>query len=57
MEINIQNDTMYLNDVEIWSYIIPRVANGGVYAPAAARPVILAEAGNLIDSIEIFADS
>jgi hypothetical protein len=57
MEINIQNDTMYLNDVEIWSYVIPRISDGDVYLPTPTKPIILREACNLIDSIEIFADS
>ena len=57
MDITITNDTDYLTDIEFWAYFC-RTKVDKAYVPiAAAEQGILYEAGNLIDSIEIFADS
>lgn len=60
MEITITNDTNYLRDAEFWSYVIKRAkAAGNAIVPTdgADNVDIVSEMGNMIDSIEVFADS
>lgn len=58
MEITITNDTNYLNDAEFWTYMTKRnSANGNYIQSTALEDDIIYESGNMIDSIEVFADS
>lgn len=57
MDITIEAWSDYLNDVEFWAYFVRSKADGAYVALAATEQAVLYESGNLIDSIEIFADS
>ena len=58
MDVTIADQQCYLKDAEIWAYITKRAAVGNAYIQStAAEDDIVAEIGNLIDSVEISADS
>lgn len=58
MEITITNDTNYLWDVEFWAYLLKlNKANGAYIRTTLAEDDIIYEMGNMIESIEVYADS
>ena len=57
MEINISDDQRYLNDVEFWVHAAHSDAAGAITAVDAGDFAHITEMCQLIDSIEIYADS
>ena len=57
MEINISDDQRYLNDVEFWVHAMHCDVNGDAEEVKGANCLHITQMCQLIDSIEIYADS